>query len=385
MAADAAPIAPPELATPAGPPDERRDRARARADVYLSGLGGIPLVLPGDEARAIDERTQQWNSSLRPGNAFDMWIAERISYHSLRLEDCEHRDIALRLTQARRAELCWDADRRRAAGTLAASLPKDPARVAGLLAETRQGADWLLDRWDALVAILDAGGDWTDVQKTLALDLLGVPAEFRDGRTPLDPAPGADAPARLRALAAAESRRLRDHRAAALVELDDRDRALARLGKGPETPELAAVRRDHRFHARELKTYRSMLNGGLRPLRSAGRPWTPPPANPIPAPVPESASRFHADPPPRDAFPSAAPEPDAMPAPPADFAAVMAAARGLIEVNPDRPAARFVTGTAPGHAPIPGDRLSGPTPNRHDRRAAAKVRRGNPGLQPVRR
>ena len=354
MTADPAPTPPAE--TPADPADERL--ARAREDVHRSGLAGIPLVLPGDEGRAMDERTAQWNSSLRPFNAFDLWVAERITYHSLRLEDCEHRAIALRALQARRAELCWDADRRRAAEALGARLPRDPARVARLLADTLQGADWLLARWDAMDAVLDAQGDWDASQRTLALDLLGVPTLFRDARTPLDPSPGVDPAAHLRAVVAAEARRLRDHRAAALAELDDRDRSLGRLGKGPESPALAELRREHRFHARQLDAYRALLNGGRRPAgESPPHPF--PSCTPIAVPEPEGLRR--ADPIAPEVVESG-PEPG----PASAESAADAASAGMAAV-PDRPARPGIGRLVP--APAPG--------NRKSRRAAvSRARRG---------
>ena len=45
------------------------------------------------------------------------------------------------------------------------------------------------DRWIGLEGSLKAHGDWTEAQHRLALDLLGVPKEDRDGPTPLDLGP----------------------------------------------------------------------------------------------------------------------------------------------------------------------------------------------------
>jgi hypothetical protein len=46
-----------------------------------------------------------------------------------------------------RALLSWDSDRRAYVDALGARLPKDPARIARALEGTKQGADWLIERW----------------------------------------------------------------------------------------------------------------------------------------------------------------------------------------------------------------------------------------------
>src|SRR5262249_59418306 len=91
--------------------------------------------------------------------------------------------------EARRAQLRWDADRRLAAEQLAAKLAKDPAQTSRLLRRTKQGCELLIERWEDLGRILREVGGWTDPQRGLALDLLGVPAELRDGTTAVDPPP----------------------------------------------------------------------------------------------------------------------------------------------------------------------------------------------------
>src|SRR4051795_4330999 len=90
---------------------------------------------------------------------------------------------------------------------------KDPARVARALSRTKQGADWLLERWEGLGAVLRSNGAWDEAQRRLAFDLLGVPGELRDGSLRIPAA--ADTPA-LAALVEAQLARLREDQEACL-------------------------------------------------------------------------------------------------------------------------------------------------------------------------
>src|SRR5207248_10096195 len=97
---------------------------------------------------------------------------------------------------------------------------KRPALVSRRLQSTRQGCDWLLDRWAALGAVLARDGAWTEAQQALVLDLLGTPPELRDGPSAEPAGP----------LVAREVMRLERLRAEALDELDEHEQAAAELG-----------------------------------------------------------------------------------------------------------------------------------------------------------
>src|SRR5258707_15693478 len=105
-----------------------------------------------------------------------------------------------------RAESCWDEDRRLAVEEQGSRLARQPELIARRLLRTPQGCDWLLERWRGLASLLRDGRDWSDVQCSMALDLLGTPTELRDGATRLDPpdASGADLRAARLAVAGAE-------------------------------------------------------------------------------------------------------------------------------------------------------------------------------------
>jgi hypothetical protein len=99
---------------------------------------------------------------------------------SLRVDRCAKDDMALRAHQPERAAVAWDDDRRLDVEEIAASWSRRPALIARRLTRTRQGCEWMIERWGALRAVAEAGVAWDEAQTKLALDLLGVPTELRN-------------------------------------------------------------------------------------------------------------------------------------------------------------------------------------------------------------
>ena len=171
-----------------GPRTEEGKRA-SRRNAVKHGLAGAGVVLPQAEAEAVNNRIAEWNSSLRPWNVFEVFLSEQIVVASIQVERCQHEQRNVRAVQAQRAAECWDDDRRLAAERLAEKLPKRPAVVSRELRRTKQGCALLIERWEALGEIYEVNGQFTEVQRNLALDLLGVIPELRDGRKKLDANP----------------------------------------------------------------------------------------------------------------------------------------------------------------------------------------------------
>ena len=143
-----------------------------RAEILPSEPDDLAACLPG------------WFESLKPENDHEEWLVTLAATASVKLKRCVLREAALDGYERRRATLSWDHDRRLDAENLAASLAKDPARTIKRLAQTKQGAQWLLERWTALATIAQAGRPWSDPQRSLALDLLGLPPHLRDAVSP---------------------------------------------------------------------------------------------------------------------------------------------------------------------------------------------------------
>ena len=137
-------------------------------------------MLPAEEEEAVRRRTEEWAESFKTETAYGRWLAGQIALEAVRIDLCQQHDLALRIHLVERAETRWEDDRRHIAERLGASLAKRPAQVVSSLKQTPQGCDWLLERWRGLLDALDHLGQWTDIQRELALDLLGTPAELRD-------------------------------------------------------------------------------------------------------------------------------------------------------------------------------------------------------------
>lgn len=248
---------------------------------------------PDAERQAAEELAARWQPALRPADPCESWLLGQVAALAIVLDRCRDHAAALRIAEARRAALCWDEDRRAAVASLGGKLGRRPDEVAAELGRTRHGCEWLLVRWDALDAALDAGGGWDDARRGRALDLLGIPPEDRAGRTPLDPPEGVDVVGHLRAVVAGAAGRLRSRKTSALDDLDARERDAAALGVGLEgDPELARLRRAERSHERSLQWYLSRFKktrpGSYHPPEPICRPearpeprtFAPPPAPP---------------------------------------------------------------------------------------------------------
>ncbi|WZO97968.1 hypothetical protein EP7_005020 [Isosphaeraceae bacterium EP7] len=171
-------------------PRTAEGKARSRQNSLIHGLSGAGTVVPHAEAEAIAELAEQWNSSLRPNNAFEMNLVETVATESIRINRCRIEDRVVRTIRGLRAETCWDDDRRAAVDRIARSLPSRPGEISRKLAGTAHGCDWLIERWTSLGRTLDHHGTWTDAQCARALDLLGVEPEDRDTPTAIDPPAG---------------------------------------------------------------------------------------------------------------------------------------------------------------------------------------------------
>ncbi len=84
-----------------------------------------------------------------------------------------------------------------------------------------------MDRWELLGSILKDKGGWTDAQRGLAFDLIGVPAALRDGSGVLPPPEDV---AGLAAVVEGHYEGLREVQEAVLDEVDASERAMAMGG-----------------------------------------------------------------------------------------------------------------------------------------------------------
>ncbi len=173
-------------------------------------------------------RKERWGEELRPGTHTGLFAPDRAVATSLRFEACENTLEGMFVEETDKAPRDWDHSRRVDALTPAERLAKQPTLVAGQLQEMRQGFALMLERWEHLPRSLEPG-TWDRVDRSSALDLLGVPASLRKpGQTALDARDGKDATAQLLRAIDREAARSRERMTTVLDGTD----ALARTHAG---------------------------------------------------------------------------------------------------------------------------------------------------------
>ncbi len=252
-----------------------------------------PAVAPKDEAALIGSRRDGWFTESVAAGGYEEWLAGEFVLMTVRLDICHARASKIREYEALRAALVWTEDRALDAALLGERLARKPASIIRKLRGTLHGCLYLVEQWGWLARVLDAKGEWNEAQTASALDLLGVALELREGRTRLDPAPGVDRLAHLRAVCRAECAEL-TQRAEALVPIDAQLRAAAESGIGLlNNPALKAQQREERqcvqrlhWIAAELARVRghdtpeAVAAPPKSPEPPSGVPLTPPPVSP---------------------------------------------------------------------------------------------------------
>ncbi|WZO98588.1 hypothetical protein EP7_000168 [Isosphaeraceae bacterium EP7] len=244
-------------------PRTEAGKAQSRRNSLIHGLAGDGIVVPEHEAQAARERAEQWNSSLRPMNAFEMGLVETIAIESVRVDRCRIEERIARDVRARRASACWADERRAEAAKLGRTLADCPEEVAPRLAMTAAGCDWLIARWTMLGKALNRKGTWTDEQATLALDLLGIAADLRDEDSPIEAGMGVDLVEHRRELVEAELDGLVARQEEALDAIDDDLREATSMGLvAADDPTLVLLRRYETASLRRQRWALELLQRG---------------------------------------------------------------------------------------------------------------------------
>jgi hypothetical protein len=301
----------PETTAPrrGGGPRTPEGKEQSKRNALKHGLRA-KVVLPEDLAAAVDARTAELAEEFEPRSSYEEWLVREMALATARIDRCAELSLADIVRGAERATLCWEADRRKAVEDLGARLPRDPARVRHALGRSKQGADWMIERWDGLGDCLRAAGGWDEAQRSLAFDLLGVPHELRNGSAKVPPEHDSAA---LAALVARQVARLREDQEAMLDQLDEAEQAMAAAGM--PTDEDAASARLRKYEAgcrrallwaqAEFRRVRAgaphaAASGSPRPVTATPATTSPPLPDPIPprAETPPPAEPEVADTPP---------------------------------------------------------------------------------------
>ena len=229
----------------------------------LSDLVSLPtlkgtLDYPAIERERRVERIAEWVEKLEPTNPLEHWLVGRAASASLEIERLESVEAEQRQTVFIHAGYCWEADRQIEAEELGQKLHKKPGVISRKLRGFKQGAEWLLERWTSLRWTLDQGIDWSDAQRSLAFDLLGLAETERNGSTMVDLPPNLGPehliPMRLQ-IAKEQMDMITQSISISLKIVDDQERRQTILGHSPARrgSALAGIRREMTAAARQLR------------------------------------------------------------------------------------------------------------------------------------
>lgn len=260
-------------------PKSESGKKRSRTNALIHGLAGDGAVLLEIDAAKLSERMSAWRADFDLRTRDDEWNFEQLVISSIQIEACQSEEFKHRAHTAARAEQAWDDDRRDEIEKLADAISRKPSRVAHQLLCSRQGCEWLIERWRGLERVLEARGEWGPEQISLAFDLLATPLELRVDH----PGEPGESP---RQLVARQLARL-DARREALHNLDELRRAMASEGTDPVgNAELTRLRRYEAACIRRYETASKRLTrrpaGDTETAGSTGNsPSEPHPATPV--------------------------------------------------------------------------------------------------------
>jgi len=222
-------------------PKSDEGKARARLNAWVHGLRAAVDNSTPEELEQINRRKGEWSSAFPACSSYERWMVHQLVTFSVRIDRCQDKQRDQHEKDKHRADPdWWEAERVAEVEELGKRLASDPAAVAARLRTSRQGIDWLLDRWKLLEAAIENGHDWEETQFDHCLDLLGAPVETRPiDRAALEAMTEDDRHEMIQA-EIAELETLRN----GLADLfDEADRLLALQGRGDDSAELRRYRR----------------------------------------------------------------------------------------------------------------------------------------------
>lgn len=261
------------------------------------GLSGRRLVIDPARADEARELRARYLDELQPATAEGVEAVDVMVAMTFRIDDCRAALVDLAIEQADEADTDWDHARKLDAEAVAESLRRRPGTASARLAETKQGTELMLGRWESLRRSLEMG-TWDDADRSSALDLLGVDRSFRKpGQTALDAPEGRDATAHVRLVIDQEMGRLRSRLATVLARSDERsrDRAGTPLGVLLSKPAALILRyereAERRYNAARRAARASSQDGAAVMALDPVPDFTPPPApRPVPVPAPPAVA-----------------------------------------------------------------------------------------------
>jgi hypothetical protein len=266
-----------------GPSPEGCNRSRLNSTRHgLAGKSADVEAASGEFA----QRRALWKDLYRPADPGADFALDNAVAASLRLERCRRALDDLTVAASARAELVWDEDQAVEAATVAGKLAKDPVLASRKLRSTLAGVGLLVEFWLGLAAALEGGSDWSEVERSMALDLLGVAPDLRAHRTRIDAPAGLDPVAYHQALVRDEVERLERVKEGSLVQLDEIERE--QMIEGDVAMATKSAKLVMRYERDAWRQYREAMKVLQAPKPELESPRLAPPTSASP-PAPEPA------------------------------------------------------------------------------------------------
>jgi hypothetical protein len=250
-----------------------RSRLNATKHIIVSELSDVEAGFSPE----FEDRRARWAAEQNPVGEAGHFALDRAVAATFRIERCEREVEKICIVDRQRAMLAWDEDRALDAANVAARLPRDPVVASRKLQTSLAGVVFLINAWLGLAENLE-NGDWSESEKSKALDLLGIDPELRSGTTRLDAPEGVHPVEFHRDLALDEVDRLEVIHDQAMVPLDELDQRHAMAGDAALHSKRAAL--VLRYERDAWKHF----NQSMKELKAEAAPPTPVIAKP-PRPV----------------------------------------------------------------------------------------------------
>jgi hypothetical protein len=277
--------------------DEARVEGKAKGSRWNAVRHGCmaKILIPAHLEGAVEQCTATLTEHYRPTTKFEVDAIASMGRLAAQIEMNQKMQVVDLQRTMDRAILCWDDDRSVYVDQLVTKLGRVPG-VARALARSKQGAEWLLQSWMGLSDILETNGSWDDEQRRLALDMVDMRKELRNGNRLITPETEKED---LAQIVTDEVGRLEERLKRYLLATDDADRAMAAAGMPMEEDadtkrlrkQAARLKLDYRRTKAELLEGRAQAaaaDAGPAPAASAA------PAASTTAPV-ESSIRSTSD------------------------------------------------------------------------------------------
>jgi hypothetical protein len=161
-------------------------KAASRRNAIKHGLRAEVLPLPDDDPEAVLARHEEWADYYGPRGPAAVHLLNECVRATLLADRCDAYHHAALSRRIREAEADWEDERADEVERHRALLVADPAAAVRALRRSGHGCRWLIARWEALGASLEAHGFWQPDERAEAIRLLGeYPEPLRIQPAPL--------------------------------------------------------------------------------------------------------------------------------------------------------------------------------------------------------